>query len=28
MKSINWVVNGVLAIAVIVLYVLHFNSAN
>jgi len=28
MKSISWVVNGVLAIAVIVLYFLHFNSSN
>ena len=28
MKSINWVVNGVLAIAVIVLYVLHFNNTD
>ena len=28
MKSINWVVNGVLAVAVIVLYVLHFNNDN
>lgn len=28
MKSINWVVNGVLVIAVIVLYVLHFNNTN
>lgn len=28
MKSINWVVNGVLIIAVIVLYVLHFNNTN
>ncbi len=28
MKSINWVVNGALAIAVIVLYVLHFNTTN
>ncbi len=28
MKSISWVVNGVLAIAVIVLYFLHFNSSS
>jgi outer membrane protein len=28
MKSISWVVNGVLAIAVIVLYFLHFNNSN
>jgi len=28
MKSINWVVNGVLAIAVIILYVLHFNNTD
>ena len=26
MKSINWVVNGVLALAIIILYVLHFSS--
>lgn len=26
MKSISWVVNGILAVAIIVLYVLHFNS--
>jgi outer membrane protein len=28
MKSISWVVNGVLAIAVIVLYFLHFNNSS
>ncbi|MEI6190400.1 MAG: OmpH family outer membrane protein [Chitinophagia bacterium] len=28
MKSINWVVNGVLAIAVIILYVLHFSNTD
>ncbi len=28
MKSISWVVNGVLAVAVIVLYILHFNSSS
>ena len=28
MKSINWLVNGVLAIAIMVLYILHFNNAN
>jgi outer membrane protein len=28
MKSIAWVVNGVLAVAIIVLYVLHFNGNN
>jgi outer membrane protein len=27
MKSISWIVNGVLAVAVIVLFVLHFNSS-
>lgn len=27
MKSINWVVNGVLAIAILVLFYLHFNAA-
>ena len=26
MKSINWVVNGVLALAIIILYVLHFSG--
>ena len=26
MKSINWVVNGVLALAILILYVLHFSS--
>ena len=26
MKSISWVVNGILAVAVIILFVLHFNS--
>jgi len=28
MKSTSWIVNGVLAVAVIVLYVLHFNGGN
>ena len=28
MKSISWIVNGVLAVAVIVLYILHFNSSS
>ena len=27
MKSNSWIVNGVLAVAVIVLYVLHFSSS-
>jgi len=27
MKSISWIVNGVLAVAVIVLYILHFNNS-
>ena len=27
MKSTNWVINGVLAVAIIVLYVLHFNGS-
>ena len=26
MKSINWVVNGVLALAIIILYVLHYSG--
>jgi hypothetical protein len=26
MKSINWAVNGVLALAIIILYVLHFSG--
>ncbi len=28
MKSISWIVNGVLAVAVIVLFVLHFNGSS
>jgi outer membrane protein len=28
MKSISWVVNGILAVAIIVLYVLHFNDTS
>ena len=28
MKSISWVVNGVLAVAIIVLYILHFNNSS
>ena len=27
MKSTNWVINGVLAVAIIVLYVLHFSGS-
>lgn len=28
MKSTSWIVNGVLSVAVIVLYILHFNNSN
>jgi outer membrane protein len=28
MKSINWIINGVLAVAIAVLYFLHFNETN
>lgn len=28
MKSISWIVNGVLAVAIIVLFVMHFNSSS
>ena len=27
MKSTNWVINGVLAVAIVVLYILHFNGS-
>lgn len=28
MKSNNWIFNGVLAVAVVILYILHFSSGN
>jgi outer membrane protein len=28
MKSTSWIVNGVMAVAIIILFVLHFNSSN
>jgi len=28
MKSTNWIFNGVLAVAVVILYILHFTGSN